>query len=256
MWRWPVVQWKKDLSNAAKQKVFSLHAKLIALAATNWSDPELNPALSDAIEKAKKDNVPNDNIERAIKKWAWLDKSSEQVSQIIYEWYAPGWVAVIIQTLTDNKNRTASNIRHIFSKFWWNMWESGSVAWIFERKWVIYLDKNKIDFEKLEEFVFETEAENIIVNNDEIQIICHLDNLKNLWNQLMEKWFKYTDSKLEYIASNEIEISEFDKALKIIKMIEALEEDEDIEDYSINAIINDDLKKEVIDFIEKNTFKT
>lgn len=256
MWRWPVVQWKKDLSNAAKQKVFSLHAKLIALAATNWSDPELNPALSDAIEKAKKDNVPNDNIERAIKKWAWLDKSSEQVSQIIYEWYAPGWVAVIIQTLTDNKNRTASNIRHIFSKFWWNMWESGSVAWIFERKWVIYLDKNKIDFEKLEEFVFETEAENIIVNNDEIQIICLLDDLKNLWNQLLDKGFEYTDSKLEYIASNEIEINEFDKALKIIKMIEALEEDEDIEDYSINAIINDDLKKEVSEFIEKNTFKT
>lgn len=257
MWRWPVVEGKKNLSNALKQKSFSLHAKLIALAASKWADPSLNPSLHDAIEKAKKDNVPNDNIDRAIKKWSWADKSSEQVSQIIYEWYAPGWVAVIIQVLTDNKNRTASNIRHIFSKFGWNMWESWSVAWIFPKKWVIYIDKTKIpSIDKLEETVIETEVEDMQIDDKNIKIIVSVDKLNEVSSFFKSKWLVYEKSDLEFLPTNEVEVTDFDIALKVIKMIEALEEDEDVQDYNLNAIIDDKLKKEVHDFIEKNTFKT
>ncbi|MDP5039087.1 MAG: YebC/PmpR family DNA-binding transcriptional regulator, partial [Candidatus Gracilibacteria bacterium] len=125
MGRGPVVQGKKAASNAVKQKVFSLHSKLIALAAQKGGDPDLNPALYDAIEKARKDNVPNDNIERSIKKGTGEDKDSSQISEIVYEGYGVGGVAVIVKVLTDNKNRTASNIRHIFSKYGGNMGESG-----------------------------------------------------------------------------------------------------------------------------------
>lgn len=257
MWRWPVVEGKKTFSNALKQKSFSLHAKLIALAASKWADPSLNPSLHDAIEKAKKDNVPNDNIERAIKKWSWADKWNEQVSQIVYEWYAPGGVAVIIQVLTDNKNRTASNIRHIFSKFGWNMWESWSVSWIFPRKWVIYFDKSKIEnIDKLEELVIETDVEDMQINDKEIKIIVSIDKLNEVSSFFKSNWFVFEKSELEYIPTNEVEVTEFDIALKIIKMIEALDEDEDVEDYGLNAIITDELKQEVNDFIEKNTFKT
>lgn len=256
MWRWPTVEWKKNYSNAIKQKVFSLHAKLISLAATKWSDPHLNPSLYDALEKARKDNVPSDNIERAIKKWSGEDKWSEQISQLTYEWYAPGWVAIIIQVLTDNKNRTASNIRHIFTKFGWNMWEAGSVAWIFPRKWVLTFLKSNVDENKVEELMFETNVDDMQNNENEIKLICSLENLKEVWEFFKTNKVLFEKSSVEYIPNNEVTITEFDKALKIIKMTEALDEDEDVEDYSLNAIISDELEKEVNDFIEKNTFKT
>lgn len=255
MWRWPVVAKKKEVSNALRQKVFSLHAKLIALAASKWTDPHMNPSLYDAIEKARKDNVPAWNIERAIKKWSGEDKT-EQISQIVYEWYAPGWVAIVIQVLTDNKNRTAANIRHIFSKYGWNMWEPWSVAWIFPKKWVLVFDKSKVDSSKIEELVFETNVDDMQVTDDEIKLICSIDNLRDVLEFFKSKWFIPEKSDIEYIPNNEVEVTEFEKALKIVKMIESLDEDEDVEDYSLNAVINDDLKKEVDDFIEKNTFRT
>ncbi len=256
MWRWPTIEWKRNISNALKQKSFSLHAKLIALAAAKWSDPHLNPSLYDALEKARKDNVPSDNIERAVKKWSGEDKSSEQISQIIYEWYAPGWVAIIIQVLTDNKNRTAANIRHIFSKFGWNMWEAWSVAWIFPKKWVIIFDKSKVKESEIEELVFETNVDDMQNNDKNIKLICSLENLKEVSDFFKSKWKTFEKATIEYIPNNEVEVTEFDKALKIIKMTEALDEDEDVEDYSLNAIISDELEKEVYDFIEKNTFRT
>lgn len=256
MWRWPVIEKKKNVSNAYRQKVFSLHAKLIVMAASKWADPSLNPSLYDAIEKAKKDNVPSENIDRAIKKWSWTDKMWASIEQIIYEWYAPAWVAIVIQVLTDNKNRTAANIRHIFSKFWWNMGESWSVAWIFPRKWVIIFDKSKVDLSKIEELIFETKVDDMLVDGNEVKLICFVENLKEVSDFFLEKWFNFESANIEYIPNNEVEVTEFEKALKIIKMIEALDEDEDVEDYSLNATISDELKKEVNDFIEKNTFKT
>lgn len=255
MWRWPVVAKKKDASNALRQKVFWLHAKLIALATNKGNDPSLNPSLADAIEKARKDNVPNDNIDRAIKKWSWDDSNGEQISQIVYEGYAPGWVAVIVQVLTDNRNRAASNIRHIFSKYGGNMGEPGSVAWIFPKKWVITFLKSKVDIWKLEEIIFETTADDIQVWGEEIRIICSIENLKEVSTFLKEKWYLCESADLQYIPNSEVEVTEFEKALKIVKMIEALEEDEDVENYSLNAIITDELRKEVDDFIEKNAFR-
>lgn len=255
MWRWPVVAKKKDASNALRQKVFWLHAKLIALAAAKGSDPDMNPSLADAIEKARKDNVPNDNIERAIKRGSGEDNGAEQISQIIYEGYAPGGVAILIQVLTDNRNRAASNIRHIFTKYSGNMGEPGSVAWIFPKKWVITFFTSKVDTGKLEELVFETAADDIQLWEEEVKIICSVENLKEVSNFLKGKWFYYENAELQYIPNNEVEVTEFEKALKIVKMIEALEEEEDVENYSLNAIISDELKKEVDDFIEKNTFR-
>ncbi len=255
MWRWPVVAKKKDASNALRQKVFWLHAKLVALAAAKGSDPSLNPSLADAIEKARKDNVPNDNIDRAIKKWSWDGANGEQISQIVYEGYAPGGVAVVVQVLTDNRNRAASNIRHIFSKYSGNMGEPGSVAWIFPKKWVITFLKSKVDMAKLEELIFETAADDMQVWDEEVRVICSMDHLKEVSDFFKWKWFSYESADLQYIPNNEVEVTEFEKALKIVKMIEALEEDEDVENYSLNAIITDELRKEVDDFIEKNAFR-
>lgn len=256
MWRWPVVQARKDAVNALKWKVFSLHAKLIAIAANKSWDQEKNPALFSAIYDAKKAGVPNENIDRAIKKGTWEDKSAESIQEVIYEWYWPGGVAVMVSTLTDNKNRTVSNIRHIFTKYGWNMWENGVVSWMFHRKWVIFINPKKYDYNKIEELTYETNAEDIIKKDTYIKIIVSADNLHEIVRFFEWKWIEIMESKLDFIPDNDTEITDFDKALKFTKMLEAFDEDEDINIISSNEIISDDLQKQVEDFIEKNTFRT
>lgn len=256
MWRGPVVQARKDAVNQVKWKIFSLHAKLISVAAAKWWNPEDNPALAAAIAKAKKEWVPNDNIDRAIKKWTWEDKTAQAIQEIIYEWYAPGWVAMMVSTLTDNKNRTVSNIRHIFSKYGWNLWENWVVSWMFHRKWVIFIDPTKFEYEKIEEIVFETSAEDIQVEDSYIKIITSVDDFHEVEKYLEEKWVEFIETKLDFVPDNDTEITDFDNALKFKKMLEAFDEDEDVSLVSSNEIISPELEKEVDEFIEKNRFRT
>ncbi len=256
MWRGPVVQARKNAVNSVKWKVFSLHAKLITLAAQKWWNPDDNPSLAALIYKAKKDSVPNDTIERAIKKWTGEDKDAAQISEIVYEWYAPGGIALIISTLTDNKNRTVSNIRHIFSKYGWNMGESGVVSWMFHKKWVLFIDPKKYEYDFIEELIFETNAEDIGMEAGYIKIVSSLDDFHDIEKFLEEKNIDIFESKIDYIPDNEVEITDFEKALKFTKMIEAFEEEEDVNIISSNEIISETLQKEVDSFIKKNTFHT
>lgn len=256
MWRWPVVAKRRDAVNAVKGKVFSLHAKLISIAAQKWGDPEGNPTLATAIYKAKKDWVPNDNIDRSIRKWTGEDKTAEQIVEIVYEWYASGGAAVMVSVLTDNKNRTVSSIRHIFSKCGWTMGESWAVSWMFHRKGVIFIDPTKYSFDDIEEIVYETKAEDIINEELYIKIITDISDFHDVEKALEEKNIEFIESKLDYVADNEVEITDFDKALKFKRMVEMFNEDEDVHMVSTNEIISDELDKKVDDFIEKNTFRT
>ena len=256
MWRGPVVQARKNAVNAVKGKVFSLHAKLIALAAQSGWNPDDNPSLAAAITKAKKEWVPNDNIDRAIKKGTWEDKSAAQIVEIMYEWYAAGWVAIIINTLTDNKNRTVANIRHIFSKMSGNMWESGSVWWMFKRKGLIIVNITKHSSDIIEELLMETEAEDYTIEWDYIEIISAPEMLWDIQNFLESSDISIDMAEIDYIPDTEVEVTEFDSALKITKMIQSFEEDEDVSWVYSNGNISPKLQKEVDEFIEKNTFKT
>ena len=256
MWRGPVVQARKDAVNKVKWKIFSLHAKLISIAANSGGNPDDNPALASAIYKAKKDWVPANNIEKAIKKWTWEDKNTSVIMEIVYEWYAPGWVSVMISVLSDNKNRTVSNIRHIFSKFGWSMWESWSVSWTFNRKWVIFIDPKKYNTDEIEELVYETKAEDFIVEGSYLKIITSVEDYHEVENFFEAKEIELMETKLDFIPDNDVEITDFDKALKFTKMIEAFNDDEDVSLVSSNESISDELQKEVDDFIEKNTFRT
>lgn len=256
MWRGPVVQARKDAMNQVKWKVFALHAKLIAIAAAKWWNPDENPSLAAAIHKARKEWVPNDNIDRAIKKWTWEDKSAASIQEVVYEGYAPGWVALMVSTLTDNKNRTVSSIRHIFSKYGWNLWENGVVSWMFKRKWVLFVDPSKFDYEKIEELVFETNAEDIEKWENYIKIITSVDDFHDVEKSLEEKWIEFMETKLDFIPDNDTEITDFDNALKFKKMLEAFDEDEDVSLVSSNEIISEDLEKQVEEFISKNKFRT
>ena len=256
MWRGPVVQARKDAVNKIKWKIFSIHAKLIAIAASKWWNPDDNPSLAAEIYKAKKAWMPSDTIERAIKKWTWEDKDASQITEIIYEGYASGWVSVMVQTLTDNKNRTVANIRHIFSKYGWNMWETWAVSWMFHRKGVIFIDPEKHSPEEIEELVYETNAEDFIVQDWYIKIITAVEDFSEVEKFFEDKGIAILESKLDFVPDTDVEITEFDKALKFTKMIEAFNDDEDVAQVSTNEIISPELQKEVDDFIEKNTFRT
>lgn len=256
MWRGPVVQARKDAVNKVKGKIFSIHAKMIAIAASTGWNPDDNPTLHTAIVKAKKDWVPNDTIDRAIKKWTWEDKDAAQITEIIYEGYASGWVSIMIQTLTDNKNRTVANIRHIFTKCGWNMWESWAVSWMFHRKWVIFIDPTKHSFEEIEELTYETAAEDIVNEENYIKIITSVEDFLEVEKFFEDKWITFIEAKLDFVPENDTEITEFDKALKFTKMVEAFNDDEDVAGVSTNEIISDELQAEVDAFIEKNTFRT
>lgn len=256
MWRGPVVQARKDAVNAVKWKIFSMHAKLIAVAAAKWWNPDDNPSLAALISKAKKEWVPNDTIERAIKKWTGEDKDAAQISEIIYEGYAPGWVALLVSTLTDNKNRTVANIRSIFTKYGGNMWEAGSVSWMFHKKWIIFIDPTKYSQDSIEELVLETNSEDMILEAGFIKIITPLEDFHDIETFFAEKDIELYESKIDYIYDTETEITEFEKALKFTKMLHAFDEDEDVNIVSSNEIISEELQKEVDEFIEKNTFRT
>jgi len=256
MWRGPVVAKRRDAVNAIKGKVFSIHAKLIAIAASKWWNPDDNPSLFAEIHKAKKAWVPNDTIDRAIKKWTWEDKDAAAITEIIYEGYASGWVSVMVQALTDSKNRTVASIRHIFDKFWWNMWESGAVSWMFHRKGVIFINPENHSADEIEELVYETNAEDFIAEDSYIKIITSVEDYGEVEKFFEEKNITIMESKLDFVPDNDTEITEFDKALKFTKMIEAFNDDEDVAQVSTNEIISPELQKEVDDFIEKNTFRT
>jgi len=256
MWRWPVVQARKEAVNIVKWKIFATHAKLISLAAQKWWDMDKNPALFAAVHTAKKAWVPNENIDRAIKKWTWEDKDALRINEIVYEWYALGWVSVMVSTLTDNKNRTVASVRHIFTKFGGNMWELWVVSWMFHRKWVIFIDPKIHSLESIEDLIYETSAEDIISEDDYIKIITQSDNLHDTVIFLEAKNISIMESKIDFIPDNETEIIEFDKALKFTKMLEAFDNDEDINFISTNEIIAPELQKQVDEFIEKNIFRT
>ncbi len=242
--KWHNIRHKKATQDAKKAKIYTKISKIIELAARQWADPDLNPALEAALEKARYYSVPKEVVEKAIKKWSW-QLEWEQLEQIFYEWYAPWWIALYIKCITSNKNRTGANVRSILTKFWWNMWEPGSVSWQFKEKWVIYIswkiEKKKekwkeienilpLNEEELEEILLELDIEDYEFEPEEkiARVITSKENFANIKKQLEQLWYKIENAELEYLAENTIDIDE-QTAEKVQKLIEALEEDDDVD---------------------------
>lgn len=256
MWRWPTVQAQKDKNAKAKAKVNTLHAKLISIAAEKWADVSQNNALADTIHAAKKDGVTADVIDRAIKRGAWLDKESTKVEEIIYEWYAPGGVAIIVRALSDNRNRTAPNIRHTFSAYWGSLWETGTVSnFAFDYRGVITL-RDFENAEDLELVIMETSAEDYVFEWDCVTIKTDRTKLQEVRKSLENAGYTIEKASFEYLPKNYIEVTEADTALKIYKMLEEFGEDEDVEVVWNNADISDTLWKEVEEKVEASKFRT
>src|SRR5690625_1190798 len=233
--KWHNIQRRKGAQDAKRGKIFMRHAKFIYTAAKEGGgDPDMNPALRTAIEKAKADNMPNDNIERAIKKaTGTLDGASFE--EITYEGYGPSGIAVIVHVLTDNRNRTAAEVRHAFSKFGGNLGESGCVSFMFDRKgYIVIVDKeNTIDEDELTLEAIDAGADDIEIEDKVYEIYTSPDDFEHVRTQIEEHGYDIEEAEITLIPQNYSEL-ENEEEEKVIQLIDMLEESEDVQDVHHN----------------------
>jgi YebC/PmpR family DNA-binding regulatory protein len=236
--KWHNIKHKKAAEDSRKGKVFTKHAKLIAIAARAGADPGSNPLLKAAIEVARAENLPNENIERAIKKGSGEGKDAVNYEENIYEGFGPGGVAMLISTLTDNKNRALGNIKVIMNKKGGRLAESGAVAWMFKKVGVIFLEIEGKNQNRMEEIVLELidlGAQDVETDGNMMKVITAPEDLGKIRNAIIAKGWPVDSSELTYEAANKTEMAENDpnrEALEIL--IEALEAEDDVSDVFIN----------------------
>lgn len=219
----------------------------------------MNPALYDALEKARKANVPADNIERAIKRGTGADKDGIEITEIIYEGYAPGGVAVIVKALTDNKNRTAKNIRHTFSQYGGSLGETGSVSsFAFKYQGFVEALVENHSIEKIEEFVIESGASDyeFLEENTKVRISAEKSDLMAVVKFLKSQGLTIEAHGLEYSATNIVNVDDSEKILKIYALLAELDEDDDVEHVWHNAEIDAALWHTAEEAIQKSKFRT
>jgi YebC/PmpR family DNA-binding regulatory protein len=234
--KWSTIKRKKAATDAKRGKLFTKLIKEITIAARDGGgDPNGNPRLRLAIDAAKSANMPTDNIERAIKK-ATGELEGVNYEEITYEGYGPGRVAILIEVVTDNKNRTVSEIRHLFARNNGRLAETGSVNWMFNRKGIITLDKNQISEDDLMILVLEAGADDMLSEADYFEIQTPVENFDRVRKALLEKNLKLESASLQMIPQSLVSIDGNDNA-GAIKLLEALEDNDDVQNVYTNADI-------------------
>lgn len=231
--KWSKIKNKKGSEDAKKGKIFTKHARNITVAAREGGlDPEYNASLKTAIEMAKADNMPNDNIDRAIKK-ASGEAGGDNFERIIYEGYGPGGVAFIVDCLTDNKNRTAPDVRHIFDKFGGNLGTDGSVMFLFEKKGEIVVNGEGKDFDEFMMDALEAGASDVDdLEEGYFQVLTEVNDFNDTVEKLREMGYKIEKANISYLA-NDIEVDPSHHE-KLFKLIDALEDNDDIQEVYYN----------------------
>ena len=231
---------RKGAQDKKRAKVFSRLGREISVAVkTGGVDPESNVRLRSAISAAKALNMPKDNIERAIKKGEGNDPDSNY-EEVRYEGYGPDGVAIIVEAMTNNKNRTAAEIRSIFSKSGGNLGESGSVSFGFKRLGAITLEKKLASEEGIFDFVVENGSEDLESNEDEYIIFCQNANLHILNEKIILKFGQTASAELIWKSENTIEVTK-DTAEKLFKLLDSLEDNEDVQSVSSNFEVSEDI---------------
>lgn len=243
--KWAQIKHKKAKEDAKKGKIFSKLTRAIIVAVKQGGgNPETNPQLANAIEKAKEYNLPQENIERAIKR-ATGEIGAENYEQIVYEGYAPGGVAVMVEAMTDNRNRTAAEIRHIFSKHGGNLSETGSVSWMFEKKGVISFLREKIDEEELLSAALEAGAEDMEEDESFVNIITSPKNFREVKEALEKAGYSYERAEITMNPTTTVKVEDRETAKKVLKLIEALEDHDDVQEVYSNFDISESLLDEI-----------
>ncbi|MBQ7014869.1 MAG: YebC/PmpR family DNA-binding transcriptional regulator [Clostridia bacterium] len=228
--KWKNIMHKKEKSDAQKASIFTKIGREITQAVKEGGpDPASNSKLKDIIAKAKTNNVPNDNIERVIKKAAG-DGDNTQYEEITYEGYGPAGIAVIVETLTDNRNRTAGDLRHYFDKYGGNLGQTGSVNWMFSKKGVIVISKEEYDDEeKLMEELMEVEAEDFVIEENVYEIYTAPENFSSVREYLEGKGYEFLSAEVEQVPSNYITLTNEDQIKNMNKLLEVLEDNDDVQ---------------------------
>jgi YebC/PmpR family DNA-binding regulatory protein len=241
--KWATIRRKKGALDAKRGKLFTKLIKELTIAAREGGgDPAGNPRLRLAVDNAKAANMPADNIERAIKK-ATGELEGTTISELTYEGYGPGGIAILVEVATDNKNRTVAEVRHIFSKQGGNMGESGSVAWMFEKKGIITLLKQGKSEDDILEIVLNAGAEDLRTEDEYFEIQSEVESFEPVRRALIDKKLNIENASLQWIAKNTINISG-ENAEKMMKLIEGLEDCDDVQNVYSNADFDEEFIKQ------------
>lgn len=244
--KWSTIKHKKAAADAKRGKAFSKIAKEMTVAARqSGGDPAVNITLRTLIQKARSVNMPADNIERAIKKGTG-ELEGEQMDEIMYEGYAPGGIAIIVQVLTDNKNRSAAEVRHVFSKFNSNLAGQGSVSRTFNRKGVIEVSSSEANEDELLELALECGAEDMTNEGDYFEIVTEPSAYPDVLEKLEEKGVPVQNSELTLLPENYMPVTDASQAKSLMNFVETLEELDDIQ----NVYANFDISDEIMEALE------
>lgn len=243
--KWSTIKRKKGAIDARRGKIFTRLIKEITVAArAGGGDPEGNPRLRTAVLAAKTENMPKDNIARAIKKGTG-EIAGEIYDEIMYEGYGPGGVAVLVECMTDNRNRTVADVRHYFAKSNGNMGESGCVSWMFDKKGLILVDKKNTTEEELMDMALEAGAEDVIEEESEFQIHTAPEDLETVRSALEESGLSFLDVQVSMIPKNTVEVTDEKVARSLMKLMENLEDHDDVQNVYANFDIDDALMEQL-----------
>ncbi len=227
--KWSTIKRKKGANDAQRAKIFTKIAREIVVAVkAGGPDPDNNSSLKDAIAKGRAANMPNDNIQRTIKKAAG-DTDTDNYENITYEGYGPNGVAVIVETLTDNRNRTAADVRHAFDKFGGNMGQTGCVSFMFDRKGMIIIEKDIVDEDTITMDALEAGAEDISVEDECYEITTDPADFHAVRDALEAK-YELSSAEITMVPQTMVELTDEDQITKMQRMIDTLEDSDDVQD--------------------------
>jgi len=238
--KWSSIKHKKGATDAKRGKIFTkLIKEITVVARMGGGDPDSNPRLRTAITAAKSENMPKDNIERAIKKGTG-ELEGVNYEESTYEGYGPGGAAVFIESVTDNKNRAVADIRHIFSKNGGNLGENGCVAWMFDKKGYIAIEKRTIDEDSLMETALEAGAEDVREDNGSFEIITEAEDFESVKAAIDKAAILYIDAEITMLPQSTTNL-EGKQALQMVKLMEALDDCDDVQKVYTNADIPEEI---------------
>ena len=243
--KWHNIQAKKGKADAQRGAVFTKIGREIAIAVREGgANPESNGKLRDIIAKAKANNMPNDNIQRSIKK-ASGELSNVVYEEITYEGYAPGFVAVIVDTISDNRNRTASDVRHCFAKYGGNLGTTGSVGFMFDERGVLVIEREPgSDEDEMMMIALDAGAEDVKVDEDVFEILTAPNDFSTVRENLEKQGYSFLSAEVQKIPQNTVAVTDPDTILKIQKMLDLLEENDDVQNVYHNADLPEEDEEE------------
>jgi YebC/PmpR family DNA-binding regulatory protein len=245
--KWSTIKHKKGAADAKRGQLFTKLSKGILVAAKEGGpDPASNLALQNAIEKARSFSMPKDNIERAIARGAGTEADGAAYETVVYEGYGPEGVAVLVEALTDNRNRTASDVRHLFTKHGGNLGTTGAVAWLFERRGIVMVAAEGVDEDELMLAAADGGADDIAQDGTSFQVTSAPEQLSAVRAAVEAAGFAVEAAELSMIPKTTVEVGEEGTAKKVVRLVEALEENDDVQDVWANFDIPEHVLEAVV----------